>query len=122
MGVISHKSLPPTTKIEPIDFNKTGVAEYTEFLAVCCDYHEIITPESMQECFNFLSQGGEFITIENLLKLYPQKGVVIDKKVWAQVFPADGRMDFKEYKAFYTIKLKMMKVQQSNAVSVKSES
>ena len=40
--------------------------EYTEFLAVCCEYDQIITAESMQECFNFLAQGGKNITVENL--------------------------------------------------------
>jgi hypothetical protein len=102
MGVISHKSLPPSTKIEYLDFNKTGVMEYTEFMAVCCDYDQMFTSDSKEACFKFLADGGNFITVDSLKKLFPQKGVVIEKKVWDQVFFNDAklRMNLQEYNKY----------------------
>lgn len=38
MGTITHKTVSSKVKIEYIDFNRSGIVEYSEFLAVTCDH------------------------------------------------------------------------------------
>jgi hypothetical protein len=80
MGTITYKTVPNKVKIERIDFSKTGIVEYSEFLAVTCNHQELINETNLKECFKILAQDGDCITTETLEALFGQEG--IEEHVW----------------------------------------
>lgn len=87
LGTITHKTVSNKVKIEHIDFSKSGIVEYSEFLAVTCNHQSIINEANLKECFKILSQDGDCITIESLEALFGQEG--IEEKVWEQALLND---------------------------------
>ena len=77
-------------KIELINFAKTGKVEYSEFLAVTCNRHNLLNEKNLKECFKVIAQGGDCISTENLEALFGQEGV--EESVWEVALLNDKKM------------------------------
>ena len=90
MGTITHKTVSNKVKIEYIDFSKSGIVEYSEFLAVTCDHQYLVNEANLKECFKILSQDGDCISTETLEALFGQEG--IEENVWEIALLNDKKM------------------------------